>query len=58
MPVCTHPHLEGEVEGKTERVRDKEREFDPVARNSIRGDDETDRLGLHFSEKCAGSPPT
>lgn len=40
MPGCTHPHLEGE--GETERVRD--REFDPVARNSIRGDDETDSI--------------
>lgn len=56
MPVCTHPHLEGEGEGGGETVR--EREFDPVARNSIRGDDETDRLRLHFSEECVGSPPT
>lgn len=56
MPVCTHPHLGGE--GETERVRDREREFDPVASNSIRGNDETDRLGLHFSDECVGSPPT
>lgn len=69
MPVCTHPHLEGGGQGRVrhdrvrqkgqrERERERQREFDPVARNTIRGDDEADRLRLHFLEECVGSTPT
>lgn len=34
------------------RGRERKGEFDPAARNSSGGDDETDRAGLHFSEEC------
>lgn len=56
--ACMHSSTSRGRGGDRKSERQREREFDPVASNSIRGNDETDRLGLHFSDECVGSPPT